>query len=127
MSYTVEEFIILHRKNPFLRSLWIDGQNYKVYLRVGAEYFDKRSGARRPAIAISHIIVEESQQRKGVFKNLLAQIEQSAVDHCFDMVLVEQVGNPDLRNYLLSVGYEQFGPAPEYPSDVILVKDIAQK
>jgi N-acetylglutamate synthase-like GNAT family acetyltransferase len=111
-------------QSKFTRSLWFKHGKVEVYVRAGSEFYDKRSKARVPAIAIANVLVKEKLQRKGHFTRFLAEIETLAKELGYQSVFVEQVGNPHLRNFLLKNGYAQVGEKPEHLSDTVLVKDV---
>lgn len=84
---------------------WIETPYLKVYGRVGGRLLDRASGQVDMAITLASVDVPCRYQRRGFFRVVLKSFESAAKLKEFKAVIVENVLNEDLENYLRKLGY----------------------
>lgn len=93
---TLEEFLSSQQ-----RTAWLSEPGIRIYARKGNRMFD---GFVTACLDVANVEVEESMQRRGIFKAWLSKAEDLAVGR-FGCVMVENVQNEHLPAYLLRCGY----------------------
>lgn len=89
---------------------WFYFEKFEVYLRAGPMYDRQTSEGKMifvPAMIVSNLVVKPEFRNQGVFKEFInSLIDQHKND--FKYLVIEQVINPHLAEYLLRNGYKRF-------------------
>jgi len=110
----MDGFIDLSLYNPLknflsnsLRNQWLTFDHMEIYVRKSwRNYWHIRTDLRHPTcLDIASVKVEESFQHTGIFKEFLKHAEAI---NTLPLIMVENVYNPVLPEFLKSVGYTEF-------------------
>lgn len=103
------DYVRMHAKSSKVAaglqsSGWMATVPFDAYLRAGPSVYGSVPGAaNRPlCYVIANITVTPRYRRQGIFKALLAQMLEAALQDGAALV-IENVVNPDLRDYLYSL------------------------
>jgi hypothetical protein len=93
---------VANRRRNYSAVGWITSKYGKFYVRVGQTLSSQ--GLIR-GITLASVEITEKYWRRGFFKIGLKAIEEQARANKFGAVVIENVSNDNLHDYLIRVGY----------------------
>lgn len=83
------------------------GQNIHLYVRLSPRFCGE--GNQLQCLVVADVTITECRRRQGVFTRLLRRLENEVPALGLQAVVVENVGNPHLFDYLERIGYRSTG------------------
>lgn len=108
LTSTMREFIKRQRQSRLPASKYFKGRGYVVYLRASQYHFDPVTRERQWALGVANVTVRPSARRKGTFSRFMRYLEAYGRRMGYEVVRVEEVGNPVLLPYLTRIGYNAY-------------------
>lgn len=82
------------------------GEGVMLYIRLGPRFCGHRTFR---SLVVADVEVDKALRRQGFFRLVLHRLEREALLLDLRAVVVENVINPHLRDYLLRIGYQPVG------------------
>lgn len=102
---TLQEFLEKGRRCILPQSEYLSAAPLTVYARAGRYHYDIDTKKRRMAFGISNVSLHKKHHGKGIFREFIMQAEQLAKTEGYEVIRVEEVLNPKLREDLHKHGY----------------------